>query len=359
MHDPDDTRPPLTFSVVNYNGASRLEATLAALLQHRHSADELLLIDNRSTDRSVEMTQRMCPGARIIVLEENRGPGAARNVALQQAENELVLFLDNDVLLQAGCAERLLEALRDNPRALAAAPRVLYADDAGLIQYEGANSHYLGLMILRNANLRASACPAHISRINSLVTACFLLDRRRWGGGEAFDDSFFFNYEDHDFGMRSRVLGHELLAVPGATVLHTHGTPGLSWRPGREYSRTRVYCLIRNRWQIILKNYSLKTILLLFPGLAVYEVFQLIGIAKKGWLGEWRRALVWTVSHARRILERRKRVQLARLCPDRMILEDGPLPFSQDLVMSRAERAAQGVLNGIVAGYWVLVRRLI
>jgi GT2 family glycosyltransferase len=355
----DQIRPSITFCVVNYNGERHLKPALEALLRQWQAGDEVIVIDNCSTDRSIEVVRENCPDARIIALAQNRGPGAARNAGLQEAGNDLLLFLDNDVVLQAGCAGNLAAALRDNTRAVAAAPRVLYADNAGTIQYEGANSHYLGLMIPRHANLKSAECSADISTMNSLVTACFMFDSGRWGRDEPFDDAFFFNYEDHDFGIRSRVLGHELLAVPDATVLHSHGTPGLSWRPGGEYSRTRIYCLIRNRWQVILKNYSCKTILLLLPGLLIYEVFQLIGIAKKGWLGEWRRAFVWIFSHARRILELRKRVQQARLCPDRMILENGPLPFSEDLVLTGTERAARGVLNTIATGYWMLIRRLI
>ncbi len=359
MGNPVRTLPPLTFCVVNYNGANYLANTFSALMQQKRVTDEIILIDACSTDRSIEVAKQLCPDARIIPLEENLGPGVARNAGLKLASNDLVLFLDNDVMLQEGCAGKLAGALYENRRAVAAAPRVLYADNEDTIQFEGANSHYLGLMIPRNANQSSAECPAETSKINSLVTACFMLDLRRWGKDEPFDDAFFFNYEDHDFGMRSRVLGHELLAVPGATVLHGQGTPGLSWRPGQEYSRTRIYCLIRNRWQVILKNYSCRTILLLLPVLFIYEVFQLIGIVKKGWLGEWRRAFVWIFSHARRIHERRKSVQRARFCPDRMILEDGPLPFSEDLVLTGVERAARGVLNSIVKGYWIMVRRLI
>ena len=359
MGNPVRTLPPLTFCVVNYNGANYLANTFSALMQQKRVTDEVILIDACSTDRSIEVAKQLCPDARIIPLDENRGPGVARNAGLKLASNDLVLFLDNDVMLQEGCAGKLAEALYENRRAVAAAPRVLYADNEDTIQFEGANSHFLGLMIPRNANQRSAECPAETSKINSLVTACFMLDLRRWGTDDPFDDSFFFNYEDHDFGIRSRVLGHELLAVPDASVLHSHGTPGLSWRPGREYSRTRIYCLIRNRWQVILKNYSLKTILLLLPGLSVYELFQLVGVVKKGWLGEWRRALFWIFSHTHRILERRKSIQQARLCPDRMILQNGPLPFTEGLSLSGAERMAQGVLNTLVTGYWMMVRRLI
>jgi GT2 family glycosyltransferase len=353
MGNPVQTLPPFTFCVVNYNGANCLEKTLSALMQQKRVTDEVILIDACSTDRSIEIGKQHCPDARIIQLDENRGPGVARNAGLKLAS------IDNDVMLQDGCAEKLAGALYENKRAVAAAPRVLYADNEDTIQFEGADCHFLGLMIPRNANRKSAECPRETSKINSLITACFMLDLRRWGEDDPFDDSFFFNYEDHDFGIRARVLGHELLAVSDASVLHGLGTPGFSWRLGRGYPRTRIYCLIRDRWQVILKNYSLKTILVLLPGLCIYEIFQLIGVGKKGWLGEWRRAVFWIFSHPHRILERRKGIQRARLCPDRMILQNGSLPFTEGLALSGAERMAQGVLNTLMKGYWMLVRRLI
>ena len=62
--------------------------------------------------------------------------------------------------------------------------------------------------------------------------------------------------EDHDFGVRLRGLGNDILAVPEAHVLHGDGADGLSLRKLGKYSSLRVYCLIRNRWLFILKHYS-------------------------------------------------------------------------------------------------------
>ena len=350
---------PITFCVVNYNGEKYLECTLRAVLLEMRTIDEIIVIDNCSTDQGISIVERLCPSARIVILDENRGPGVARNAGLLQATNNLILFIDNDVILRPNCSTQLSDALYRNNAAIAATPRVLYARNKSIIQFEGANSHYLGLMILRNANKKTKNCPKMLSKTNSLVTACFMLDSQRWGTCELFDDSFFFNYEDHDFGMRARILGHELLAVPNATVLHSSGTPGLSYRPGQDYSPTRVRCLIQNRWQIILKNYSLKTIILLMPCLFLYEIFQFAGSVKKGWFAEWQAALYWIVANNRRIIKRRRRVQKMRVCPDYTLLEAGKLPFTEDLTASLVERAAINTMDHISIAYWKLVRQLL
>jgi GT2 family glycosyltransferase len=190
----------------------------------------------------------------------------------------------------------------------------------------------------------------------SVVTCAFLVHRGRWGASSPFDDSFIFNYEDHDFGVRTRIMGHIVLAVGDALVLHGEGTAGLSFRQGRERSPIRVYCLIRNRWRILLQSFQLRSLVLLTPCLAVYEIVQLGGVVKKGWLGPWLRAVGWILTNPGTILERRRAVQHDRRTPDRAVLVGGPLPFTPGFAPSGFERLARGGLDRFVARYWRMVR---
>lgn len=351
---------PMTFCVVNYNGARFIADTLAAIRSERRQDDELIVVDSASSDDSVRLINSLDFPVRLIELSTNRGPGVARNTGLREAEHNLILFVDNDVVLNDGCARLLAQALCEDAMALTVAPRVLYAADPAVVQYEGADCHFLGLMIPRHANRAAANCGDQgVARNNSLVTACFMIDRARWDDAEMFDDSFFFNYEDHDFGVRARVLGHRLLSVPSATALHGEGTKGLSYRPGAGFSRRRVYCLIRNRWQVILKNYSLRTLLVLAPALFVYEILQVGGVVRRGWLGLWFRAAWWNVTHLRRLIVRRRAIQTKRRTPDREILEGGALPFTVDLTRTRMDKAVVAFLNAVMSTYWRAARRLL
>jgi len=85
--------------------------------------------------------------------------------------------------------------------------------------------------------------------------------------------------------MRSRILGHHLRSVTSARVLHDEQTKELSYRPGTEFSPTRVYCFIRNRWQVFSDNYSLRTLLGFVPALFVYELVQFWGTVRRELLG--------------------------------------------------------------------------
>lgn len=349
----------LTVCVVNYNGERYLKESLETIFFQKGNL-ETILVDNASEDRSLQIVGGQFPGVKLIKLNKNAGPAAARNVGFRAATYDLILFVDNDVSLAPSCSDQLIEALNASPSAAIAMPRVLYAHNKNTIQYDGADLHFLGLMMLRNANQTLSVSRDVTRRIGSLVTACFLIDRRKWGDSDPFDDTFFFNYEDHDFGVRARIFGYEILSVPTAHCYHREGTEGLSLREGGTYSRMRVFCLIRNRWQVILKNYEFKTLLLVSPVLFTYECFQLAGVIKKGWFIEWVKAFSWIILHFFEILRKRRNIQKARKIPDREILRNGPIPFREnDLIKSPWERRGLNFLNRFAELYWRRIERFI
>lgn len=347
---------PMTLCIINYNGERYLPRTLEAVRASGLKFDEVLLVDDASPDRSVALVRQSWPEVTVLAQARNGGPGAARNAGYAAARHDLILFIDNDVALTPECAERLRTALVARDGAAVAMPRVLYAGRPDTIQYEGADCHFLGLMALRHADQPATEAPAETAETQSVVTCAFLVHRGRWGASPPFDDSFIFNYEDHDFGVRTRIMGHVVLAVGDACVLHGEGTAGLSFRQGRERSPIRVYCLIRNRWRILLQSFQLRSLLLLAPCLAVYEIVQLGGVARKGWLGPWLRAAGWIVTNPGTILRRRRAVQHARRTPDRAILGGGPLPFTPGLAPGGVERLVRRGLDRFAAGYWRMVR---
>lgn len=344
--------------VINYNGLRYLRDTLAAATRNAAELHEIIVFDNASDDGSPELAEQEFPGVRVVRLGENRGPAPARNAALEQAASDRIVILDNDVRIEADCATLLCRALDEHPNAAIAMPSVIYAHMPDTVQYDGADNHFLGQQILHSEN-RPVADDGEVRKIDSLITACFAVDRSRLPHDMRFDETFFIYFEDHDFGVRARLFGREVLSVPEAHCLHAEGTEGLSVRHLGKYSSMRVLCIIRNRWLFLLSNYSARTMLLLAPLMAFYEFVQLIVVTKKGWIREWWQAVRWVAAHRREIRDKRRTVQRGRVLADREIMKGGKLPFRQELVASRLEAAGQSLLNGVVAAYWRLVNRLV
>jgi GT2 family glycosyltransferase len=253
------------------------------------------MIDNGSTDGSVELVRARFPEVDVITLNENRSPGPSHKAGFKAATTRHVCLIDNDVAPEPDCLSRLVDALMRAPDATLAMPRIVHAHDPSLIQFDVAHAHFLGVMALDNPETPRNAAPTGTREIGSIISACFLIDRERWGHRELQNPDFFIYQEDHDLGLRARQVGHRILAVPSAICRHGSGTPGLSIRATGVFTPRRITCTIANRWRVILMRYELRTILLMAPTLTLFEVTQLIGIVKKGWQRQWLAAVhaVW------------------------------------------------------------------
>jgi GT2 family glycosyltransferase len=253
----------------------------------------------------------------------------------------------------------LLETLETTVDALVVAPRVLYAQDPSMIQYESADCHFLGLMIPRHANRHIATVGTIPSRTGSVVTACFLIDRARWKGTVLFDEDFGFNLEDHDFGVRARLLGHELWIDPRASVLHGDGTLGLSYRPGADPSKARIFFLIRNRWFVVAKSFSARTICLLLPALCLFELAQLTFLSRSGMRSAWWAAVCSFLKEWPLLKEKRRLVQSTRQVADRTILRTGQLPLTAWVHRNTRRKMAIRVLEGALNSHFHCVRKFL
>ena len=348
----------LAICVVNFQGRDVLPATLAAVCAQVPAPAEIVLIDNASTDGSLELVLNQFPEVRIIRLPENHGPGPAREVGFRAVATDLVGFVDNDVAPMPDCFRLLAAALSEAGGATLAMPRVVHADEPGRIQFEGARAHFIGLMALELAEQPVHPPAAAPRLISSIVTACFLIDRRRWGTMRLQDPSFFMYHEDHDLGLRAGQLGHRIVAEPRALSLHGKGTPGLSARRG-SYPPQRVVFMIANRWRILLTRYELRTLLLLAPALIAFELCQLAGAIAKGWAMGWAEAARSIGRDLPRIARERREWAAQRRFGDGRVLEGGALPFHPRLLSGALERGVGGLVSGAMALNWRLVRRLL
>jgi len=352
------SRPPVTIAVVNFNGARYLPDCLAAIAAQTVAPLETLVVDNDSTDGSAALAEGR-PGVRVLRLGTNFGPGSARNAGLAAATTRLVLLMDNDVILQPDCLERLLEAFlardADAPVALVQA-RTVFDDRPDLVQCDGGTIHFLGAMILRHGHLPVAGLGPAAEPVDSAITTAVLVDRDRIRSVGGFDEEFFIYFEDHDCAVRARLAGFELLAAGAAVVRHRGGTADLSFRTGGTYTARRFYLQLRNRWLFVLKNYPLRTLLALLPALAMFEAFSFGYTLKKGFLTTWFRAAFWMVGHAPQILARRREARARARVRLATLLQDGPYPLHPGLLKGGWQTRLVGLLDGATNTWWRVVR---
>lgn len=345
---------PISVGIPNRNGERYLRDTLAGIEACSAAIDDVLLIDNGSDDGGLALARRSLPRIKVIELGRNLGPGAARNVALREARHDRVLLVDNDAVPQPGCVELLAAALDAHPRALVAMPAVLHARRPDRVQFAGADSHFLGTCRLLAAETPTDTLDPAVRSVGSAITCCLLVDRSRFGEHDGFDEDFFFYLEDHEFGLRARLLGLELLAVPEARCLHGEGSVGVSIRETGRFTAVRVRYTLRNRWLILLKLYRWTTLARLAPALALFEALQLVGSIRRGWLGHWCWSLASLTREAPALWRKRRAFQRRRRRDDLDVLVGGPFPFNDAMHVGAADRAARRLLDTVAGWNWRL-----
>lgn len=354
---PSLRRPALC--VINYNGSLYLPSTLARVNELRHQFSEVIFVDDASTDDSVALARTLLHESRIVALTRNGGPGVARNAGLSHAGSDRVLFMDNDVELASDAVDKLMSALDEHAGAVIAMPRIVSADDPENIEYEGGEAHFSGLMVLRGAGDRVGDRSQRPTAVGSLVSCCFLFDRSVWSGDRFFDETFHMYFEDHELGLRARMLGHDLLAVPAAVGLHGRGTPGISIRATGDYSERRIVGTIQHRWQLMLKLYQTRTLLVLSPYLVLFETFQLAGAVVLGWGRSWLAAVRGLWSSLGEIRRSRTEFKATRRRPDAAVLTGGSHPFNPALERRTMVRFARAALDAFARLNWTLARPLL
>jgi GT2 family glycosyltransferase len=226
---------------------------------------------------------------------------------------------------------------------------------------EGAAIHFLSLLVLRNSYQAVTVLANEGGYVDAFTGGCLLLQRQAVLDAGAFDEMFFFYFEDLELALRLRLRGHRFWCEPRAEVFHepAEGTPGLSYRRSGDYPRRRAYLTMRNRILVILIHYRVQTIFVLLPAFAMFEFAALLIACLKGWPGEWFRAWYWQLTNLPKILQRRRLALNNRKCRDRDVLVGGPPPLAPGFIHGRLQRRLLAFFSLLVNGYWWLARRWI
>lgn len=344
--------------VVNHDGGEQILQCLRHLQAQQPPLEELIVIDSGSTDGSPDAIRQTISAARVVELEGNLGPSVARNRGLREAKTPFVLLVDDDVYLAPDCARLLMERLRA-ASAVVAVPRLLLYPETELIQLDGGDVHFVGTMVLRNARAKPASVRSRACSIGAFSTSCVLVDRAAVLDAGGVDEAFFIYLEDMELGLRLRSFGHRLVFQPAAIAQHDRGagTPDLSYRDEGAYPRRRAFLTMRNRLQVICLHYRVRTILVLAPALALYELATFVFAIRRGWFGAWFAAWRWQLTHARDLARRRRVIQTRRRLDDGELLIGGPLPLAAGVLRSPIERRVVAALTAILDGYWRVVRR--
>jgi GT2 family glycosyltransferase len=244
--------------VVGHDSRPFLDRALASIGDTAGDV-ETVLVDNASSDGSVELVRERFPRCGVVEAGENLGFGRACNLGVAATTTELVLLLNPDAWVDARCVDDLRRAMQADARLGWAAPRLFYPD--GRPQFIWAPTVGIAgeaIQRLRNPFERRQWAHHLLPRVLRALgdpgwysAACALIRRRAWEEVGGFDPAFFLYFEDADLGLRLRQAGWRLGQVEEARAYHDrHDLPAASASlvHYRE-SQLRYYRKHRPKWE--------------------------------------------------------------------------------------------------------------
>ncbi|HVB64659.1 MAG TPA: glycosyltransferase [Nitrolancea sp.] len=239
----------LSIIIVSFNVRELLLACLASIeawLAIAKQRVEVIVIDNASSDASVDSVRRRFPGAKLIELQQNIGFAAANNRAVKDASGRFVVFLNPDTTVVGDAFGLLLNYIEKQEDVGVVGPRLIYPDGTtqstrrrfptrrtGFLESTIVQQYWRDNRVLRRYYV-ADRSNDEIQDVDWLVGACLLARRETLDMAGLFDERFFMYAEEVEWCHRVRESGWRIVYLPSASIVHHEGGSSRSDLPVRQ-----------------------------------------------------------------------------------------------------------------------------
>jgi N-acetylglucosaminyl-diphospho-decaprenol L-rhamnosyltransferase len=341
----------LSVVIVTHDNREAVRGALPALTAQLDDGDELIVVDNDSSDGSVDAVRDVAPDAILLDAGANLGFAAGCNRGASAASGELLLFLNPDAVVGPGFREAIERPLAGG-RGWAAWQGLVTAEAGTVVNTRGGVVHFTGIAWAGGAGEPLDR-PEGQARYGPSIQpgfvsgACLAISRDVFERVGGFASEFFLYHEDVDLSLRLRLAGHALGVEPAARVEHDYefAKGPAKWRQ-----------LERNRWATLIRTYPAALLALLAPALLATELALMPVSLAGGWFGQkllaWGDVLRW----APRLARERRGIQSARAIGAgefaRGLTAELESPYLGGVARSSALRLA-------LRAYWSLVLALL
>ena len=232
----------IAFVIVTFNSGQTIERCLGSIASQGLSRWQIVVVDNASSDNTVEQIRATGISLTLLQNDRNRGFAAACNRGVAATSAGLIMLVNPDARLGAGAVEELRSALRSDERIGIVGPRLASPDGELLPSAYRFPTVFQELAFLLRLKPLLTSRPfrwafgsvlanrfgqfdPHLRRrrVDTIVGACMLIRRSVWEMLGGLDESFFLFYEEKDLCMRAHDAGFWTVFVPEAHAVHEVG----------------------------------------------------------------------------------------------------------------------------------------
>ncbi len=257
--------PSAPFVIVltlNYNGRHLLDDTLSSYLQNDYPCFELVLIDNGSSDESIEYVQKKYPSVTILANGSNLGYSAGFNVGLEYAfknrNAKYALITNNDVKADKNVITGLVKVAETDKKIGFTTGKVYYFDQPDVLQTVGKKED----PITWNGDHIGNG-EKDIGQYDQVSERFFaddiftLVSRRLYETTGGYDTTFFLQCEEYDWQARAKKAGFRIMYTPHAKIWHKESMTLGKWSPRKAYydARNPMIVIVKHKQPEFFKKY--------------------------------------------------------------------------------------------------------
>jgi GT2 family glycosyltransferase len=317
--------PLVSLLILNYNGKRFLEDCFNSILATTYPNFEIIMIDNKSTDDSVDYVKQKFPQVFIFQNGINGGFSLAYNNSFKIAKGKYFVILNNDITVETGWLEPLVEEAEKFPGIGALQPKLVSMLEPNKFEYAGASGGYIDIYGFPFVRGRVfNTIEEDIGQYNDITRVFWTTGAAMFVRAEALelsgglDEDFVHHMEEIDLCYRLNLVGYILKVVPKSVVYH-YGGGIISYD-----SYMKIYWNQRNSVFMMLKNLERKHL----PEFIVYRFF--LDMLALGYavvclnykrFGALFQAYAWLLVHPRMIIRKRREVKKLRKITDKEVFK--------------------------------------
>ena len=301
----------VTVVVPNWNGERFLSLCLASLRVQSFRDFETVVVDNGSTDGSIDFIREHFPEVDVVALGENRGFAAAVNAGIEASATEFVALLNNDTEQDVCWLEALVSAANRHPESGLFASKLVDFHDRRVLDGAGDAIRLSGLPYrLGHGELDRGQFdePGYVF---GACAAAALYRKSLFDEVGLFDEDFVSYCEDGDLSFRAQLAGHRCSYIPDAVVYHMG-----SASTGGKRSPTATRLGTRNSLSLLVKDLPLSAVPHILPFFVLGQVARLVTATVTGSLRAHLEGLAGAWRHLPLMREKRAEIQKRKQLSD-------------------------------------------
>ena len=337
--------PFVSIIVVNYNGKHFLGECFTSLenLDYPRDKFEVIIVDNASTDGSVQYVREKFPWVNILQLDKNYGFCKPNNDGVKIAHGEYVVFLNNDTAVTKEWLFELVKGVLSEEQIASCASKMLYYDRRNVINTAGGKITIIGGGIYKGYGDKDSPEYSKLEYTGFGCGAGVLVNKELFQYVGGFDEDYFASCEENDLGWKLWLSGYKVLYVPTAVMYHKEsGTFGSR----STFESTKVYFITRNRLYNIIKNLEVRNVvraLFISLGFNLYRSIRYLAQGNFSSIKSIATAYLDFAKNLKKMLAKRRIVQNNRKLSDKQLYKLGVIATFKESIFE--ERRLSKILK--------------